>query len=168
MFFPCWSGNKFYLATVDDSLYRFVCPVYLHLLFFYSIWLWLFLCSKPDAPAPLATKIYYSQRNNRLRSALCHIYHESVASSKELCSSVVNSEFSNGSAYQSQTLTQKVMSSQQIYNLYNKPRSFMFSFPFLVLYYLFSLLVVYYFVLGIEHDENVVHIRALLKRLVNN
>lgn len=28
-----------------------------------------------DVPIPLATKIYYSQRTNRLRSALGHLYH---------------------------------------------------------------------------------------------
>ncbi|KAI5650666.1 hypothetical protein M9H77_36671 [Catharanthus roseus] len=30
---------------------------------------------KKDVPIPLATKIYYSQRTNRLRSALGHLYH---------------------------------------------------------------------------------------------
>lgn len=29
----------------------------------------------PDVPAPLATKIYYSRGNSRLRSALAHLYH---------------------------------------------------------------------------------------------
>ncbi|XP_050373580.1 uncharacterized protein LOC126791205 isoform X2 [Argentina anserina] len=36
-------------------------------------------------PAPLATKVYYSQRSNRLRTALCHIYSEAVTSNKEPC-----------------------------------------------------------------------------------
>lgn len=38
-----------------------------------------------DVPFPLASKIYYSQRNNRLRSALGYLYWEAVASSKEIC-----------------------------------------------------------------------------------
>ncbi|CAI0466655.1 unnamed protein product [Linum tenue] len=32
---------------------------------------------KKDIPAPLATKIYYSQRSNRLRSAVAYMYHVS-------------------------------------------------------------------------------------------
>lgn len=43
-----------------------------------------------DIPVPLATKIYYSQRNNRLRSALNHLYCE--ASTKELCSDMPSSK----------------------------------------------------------------------------
>ncbi|PRQ39063.1 hypothetical protein RchiOBHm_Chr4g0420931 [Rosa chinensis] len=39
----------------------------------------------PYCPVPLATKVYYSQRSNRLRTALCHLYSEAVASNKELC-----------------------------------------------------------------------------------
>ncbi|GKA31178.1 hypothetical protein Tco_0717483 [Tanacetum coccineum] len=31
----------------------------------------------PSVPAPLATKIYYSQRTQRLRSAISHMYHRS-------------------------------------------------------------------------------------------
>ncbi|KAL0548328.1 hypothetical protein IC582_012776 [Cucumis melo] len=38
-----------------------------------------------NVPFPLASKIYYSQRNNRLRSALGYLYWEAVASSKEIC-----------------------------------------------------------------------------------
>lgn len=30
----------------------------------------------PDVPAPLATKIYYSQRNHNLRRAICHMFFE--------------------------------------------------------------------------------------------
>uniref|UniRef100_A0A9I9EC67 Uncharacterized protein n=1 Tax=Cucumis melo TaxID=3656 RepID=A0A9I9EC67_CUCME len=40
---------------------------------------------RTDVPFPLASKIYYSQRNNRLRSALGYLYWEAVASSKEIC-----------------------------------------------------------------------------------
>ncbi|KAK2438811.1 hypothetical protein QL285_023547 [Trifolium repens] len=36
-----------------------------------------------DFPAPLATKIYYSQRTNRLRAAIRHMYFENL--SEELC-----------------------------------------------------------------------------------
>ncbi|XP_022939133.1 uncharacterized protein LOC111445115 isoform X2 [Cucurbita moschata] len=39
-------------------------------------------------PFPLASKIYYSQRNNHLRSALGYLYWEAVASSKEICNTV--------------------------------------------------------------------------------
>ncbi|KAL6293244.1 hypothetical protein ACE6H2_001386 [Prunus campanulata] len=48
-------------------------------------------CCMPikDCPLPLATKVYYSQKSNRLRSALCHLYYEAVASTKELCSDMV-------------------------------------------------------------------------------
>jgi hypothetical protein len=45
-----------------------------------------------DIPVPLATKIYYSQRNNRHRSTLAHLYRE--ASTKELCSDMVSSKIS--------------------------------------------------------------------------
>lgn len=45
-----------------------------------------------DIPLPLATKIYYSQRNNRHRSALTHLYCE--AATKELCSDMVSSKIS--------------------------------------------------------------------------
>ncbi|XP_038900699.1 uncharacterized protein LOC120087804 isoform X3 [Benincasa hispida] len=41
-----------------------------------------------NVPFPLASKIYYSQRNNRLRSALGYLYWEAVASSKEICNMV--------------------------------------------------------------------------------
>ncbi|XP_023528787.1 uncharacterized protein LOC111791619 isoform X2 [Cucurbita pepo subsp. pepo] len=39
-------------------------------------------------PFPLASKIYYSQRNNRLRSTLSYLYWEAVSSSKEICNMV--------------------------------------------------------------------------------
>ncbi|KAH0992866.1 hypothetical protein GBA52_004349 [Prunus armeniaca] len=50
-------------------------------------------CCMPikDCPRPLATKVYYSQKSNRLRSALCHLYYEAVASTKELCSDMRDS-----------------------------------------------------------------------------
>ncbi|KAI4317651.1 hypothetical protein L6164_025505 [Bauhinia variegata] len=48
---------------------------------------------KKDFPAPLATKIYYSQRNNRLRAALGHLYFQQ--SSEELCSDFASPKLSN-------------------------------------------------------------------------
>ncbi|XP_059454337.1 uncharacterized protein LOC132184637 isoform X2 [Corylus avellana] len=45
-----------------------------------------------NIPVPLATKIYYSQRNNRHRSTLAHLYRE--ASTKELCNDMVSSKIS--------------------------------------------------------------------------
>lgn len=32
-------------------------------------------CTESDVPAPLATKMFYSQRNQRLRSALTYLYY---------------------------------------------------------------------------------------------
>lgn len=46
-----------------------------------------------DFPAPLATKMYYSQRNNRLRAALRHLYFQE--SSSELCTDVTSPKLSN-------------------------------------------------------------------------
>ncbi|KAJ4823069.1 hypothetical protein Tsubulata_009595 [Turnera subulata] len=43
-----------------------------------------------DIPVPLATKIYYSQRNNRFRSAVAHMYH--VASVNGICPNMVTPE----------------------------------------------------------------------------
>lgn len=43
-----------------------------------------------DVPVPLATKIYYCQRSDLLRSDLARLYHES--SSKEYCSILVGAE----------------------------------------------------------------------------
>lgn len=46
-----------------------------------------------DFPAPLATKMYYSQRNNRLRAALRDLYFQE--SSNELCIDVATPNVSN-------------------------------------------------------------------------
>ena len=51
---------------------------------------------KSDVPAPLATKMFYSQRNHRLRSALTYLYYE--ASSKEHSGDFVNSKALQGNA----------------------------------------------------------------------
>ncbi|KAM0985006.1 hypothetical protein ACFX2I_012265 [Malus domestica] len=45
-----------------------------------------------DCPLPLATKVYYSQRGNRLRSDLSHLYHEAMASTEELCGDMRDSQ----------------------------------------------------------------------------
>ncbi|KAG9140948.1 hypothetical protein Leryth_010474 [Lithospermum erythrorhizon] len=42
---------------------------------------------KTDVPVPIATKVYYSQRNNRLRSSLSQLYHGS--SSTDHCTELV-------------------------------------------------------------------------------
>ncbi|KAK9288970.1 hypothetical protein L1049_017441 [Liquidambar formosana] len=47
-----------------------------------------------DVPVPLATKMYYSQRNHRLRSALSLMYYE--ASSKEHCSDLESPKVLHG------------------------------------------------------------------------
>ncbi|CAL5413211.1 unnamed protein product [Camellia sinensis] len=46
-----------------------------------------------DAPAPLATKVFYSQRNHRLRSALTYLYYE--ASFEEHSGDLVNQKTLN-------------------------------------------------------------------------
>ncbi|KAM6566017.1 hypothetical protein CsatA_025145 [Cannabis sativa] len=68
---------------------------------------------KANMSVPLATKIYYSQRNNRLRSAFCHLYYETVASTEEVCSGTANKKI-NDNVYQSQTSSQKDESLRQI------------------------------------------------------
>ncbi|PON80276.1 hypothetical protein PanWU01x14_007260 [Parasponia andersonii] len=67
-----------------------------------------------DTPVPFATKIYYSQRNNRLRSALSHLYYEAVASAEEFCRDTVNTNLSNENVYHSQASSQKDTSPHQI------------------------------------------------------
>ncbi|XAR57134.1 hypothetical protein NMG60_11025166 [Bertholletia excelsa] len=49
-----------------------------------------------DIPVPLATKVFYSQRNRRLRSALTFLYNES--SSKECSGDLMNSRELQGNA----------------------------------------------------------------------
>lgn len=46
------------------------------------------LIMKNDFPAPLATKIYYSQRRNRLRASIRHLYFQNLC--EELCTDVVS------------------------------------------------------------------------------
>ncbi|GAB2266256.1 hypothetical protein Dimus_001277 [Dionaea muscipula] len=47
-----------------------------------------------NAPVPLATKVYYSQRNNRLRAAINYMYHGT--SRIELCKSKENLKAARG------------------------------------------------------------------------
>uniref|UniRef100_A0A6P4ACI2 uncharacterized protein LOC107426928 isoform X1 n=1 Tax=Ziziphus jujuba TaxID=326968 RepID=A0A6P4ACI2_ZIZJJ len=72
-----------------------------------------------DIPFPLASKVYYSQRSNRLRSALCRLYCESVASTKQLFSDPVNSEMLNETMIPSQASSQKNSPLKQRNNLLN-------------------------------------------------
>ncbi|XP_031247842.1 uncharacterized protein LOC116105573 [Pistacia vera] len=71
-----------------------------------------------DFPVPLATKIYYSQRNNRLKSALTHLYHE--ASSKEQGKDVVIPQAPCQSIVSLQTLPQGGSSQEQVGGMLNK------------------------------------------------
>ncbi|KAL5541788.1 hypothetical protein UlMin_009498 [Ulmus minor] len=75
-----------------------------------------------DTPVPLATKIFYSQRNSRLRSALFHVYRETVASAKELCCDVVNTNTPNEQVNPSQVSSRKDLSLEQIDLLLNNER----------------------------------------------
>ncbi|KAL7178069.1 hypothetical protein ACSBR2_031260 [Camellia fascicularis] len=63
-----------------------------------------------DAPAPLATKVFYSQRNHRLRSALTYLYYE--ASFVEHSGDLVNQKTLN--AMQLQVSSPKNFSYEQI------------------------------------------------------
>lgn len=56
-----------------------------------------------DIPVPLASKIYYSQRNNHFRSAVTHLYH--VTSTKESFSNMMPQE-------QSRETTMKIQACQ--------------------------------------------------------
>ncbi|XP_021656984.2 uncharacterized protein LOC110647455 isoform X2 [Hevea brasiliensis] len=62
-----------------------------------------------DIPVPLATKIYYSQRNNRLRSAVAHMYQASAEVSQETIIQLPSSSC-------------KECSPEQVDNLLNKKR----------------------------------------------
>ncbi|PSR92652.1 SCA7 domain-containing protein [Actinidia chinensis var. chinensis] len=65
-----------------------------------------------DVPAPLATKMFYSQRNHRLRSALTYLYYE--ASSKEHSGDFVNSKALQGNAVPLQVSSPKNFSHGKI------------------------------------------------------
>lgn len=53
-----------------------------------------FLVTKSGVPVPLATKMYYSQRNHRLRSAISHLYF--AASNEGHCSDMVSPKVLQG------------------------------------------------------------------------
>jgi hypothetical protein len=77
----------------------------------------LFVCS--DFPAPLATKIYYSQRTNRLRAAIRHMYFENL--SEELCTDGAGQKTSShGEMVALQDSSQGDPSFEQISNVLNK------------------------------------------------
>ncbi|KAI9196291.1 hypothetical protein LWI28_022667 [Acer negundo] len=68
-----------------------------------------------DVPVPLATKIYYSQRNNRLKSTFSNMYQE--ASIKELCNDVTIPQVSNQNAIPVQASSQRSPSHKQVDDL---------------------------------------------------
>ncbi|XP_022760487.1 uncharacterized protein LOC111306810 isoform X2 [Durio zibethinus] len=68
-----------------------------------------------DLPVPLSTKMYYSQRNSRLRLALSHQYF--VTSTKELCSDMVSQQASQQSTMLLQASSQGVCPLEQVDNL---------------------------------------------------
>lgn len=71
-----------------------------------------------DFPAPLATKIYYSQRTNRLRAAIRHMYFENL--SEELCTDVAGQKTSLGETVALQDSSLGDPSFQQMDNVLNK------------------------------------------------
>ncbi|KAI4345485.1 hypothetical protein L6164_012606 [Bauhinia variegata] len=76
---------------------------------------------KKDFPAPLATKMYYSQRNNRLRAALSQLYYQE--SSKELCTELAGPNLSNEKIAVFQDLSQGDACEQNVDEL-NKKKSY--------------------------------------------
>ncbi|AET04742.2 hypothetical protein MtrunA17_Chr8g0384271 [Medicago truncatula] len=73
---------------------------------------------KNDFPAPLATKIYYSQRTNRLRAAIRHMYFENL--NEELCTDVAGQKTSPGEIVALQDSSLGDPSFQQMNNVLNK------------------------------------------------
>ncbi|XP_073268153.1 uncharacterized protein [Populus alba] len=67
-------------------------------------------------PAPLATKVYYSQRNTRLRSAVAYLYHATSAEGLNM----VNSELSQESIMQLLASSQKGSLDAQTNDLINE------------------------------------------------
>ncbi|XVF38631.1 hypothetical protein REPUB_Repub20aG0118900 [Reevesia pubescens] len=66
-------------------------------------------------PIPLSTKMYYSQRNNRLRLALSHQYF--VTSTEELCTDMISRQASQQSTMLLQVSSQGVRPLEQVDNL---------------------------------------------------
>ncbi|KAG8658792.1 hypothetical protein MANES_03G190800v8 [Manihot esculenta] len=73
-----------------------------------------------DIPVPLATKIYYSQRNTRLRLAVARMYHS--ASAKGINSNVVSPEVSQETIIQLQASSCKGNSLVQVDNSLSKKK----------------------------------------------
>lgn len=69
-----------------------------------------FLKTKSGVPVPLATKMYYSQRNHRLRSAVSHLYF--AASNQEHISDLVNPKVLQGCMMR-QASSPKILSNEQ-------------------------------------------------------
>lgn len=70
-----------------------------------------------DFPAPLATKIYYSQRTNRLRAAIRHLYFQDL--SGELCTDV-GPKTSHGEMVSLHDSSHRDPSFEQMDNVLNK------------------------------------------------
>ncbi|KAJ4722252.1 Sgf11 (Transcriptional regulation protein) protein [Melia azedarach] len=73
-----------------------------------------------DVPAPLASKIYYSQRNNRLKSSLTHLYHG--ASVQQCGRNVAIPEAPKNNTMSLEALRQGCSSQEQMDNLLHKKR----------------------------------------------
>ncbi|XP_062176227.1 uncharacterized protein LOC133881304 isoform X2 [Alnus glutinosa] len=73
-----------------------------------------------NIPVPLATKMYYSQRNNRHRSAVTHLYCE--ASTKEHCSDMVSSKISQENMIPSQSSSPRDSSVEPMDEMLNRKR----------------------------------------------
>lgn len=71
-----------------------------------------------DIPVPLATKIYYSQRNTRLRLAVARMYH--AASAKGINSNVVSPEVSQETIIQLPASSCKGCTHEQVGGLNKK------------------------------------------------
>ncbi|KAA8548523.1 hypothetical protein F0562_000210 [Nyssa sinensis] len=80
-----------------------------------------------DVPVPLATKMFYSQRNHRLRSALSHLYYESL--NREHCVDLVNTKVLQGNTIPFQTSSAKNFSREQIGEKQNKKQRDKCSLP---------------------------------------
>ncbi|XP_027358853.1 uncharacterized protein LOC113867635 isoform X2 [Abrus precatorius] len=72
---------------------------------------------KNDFPAPLATKIYYSQRTNRLRATIRHLFFQNL--SEQLCTDVVCPKTSDAEMVAFQHSSQRNPSFDQVTNVHN-------------------------------------------------
>jgi hypothetical protein len=97
-----WSClSPFWFLTLDVLLSRYYIMI---------------CCIKSDIPAPLAAKVYYSQRNTRLRSAVAYLYHATSAEGLNM----VNSELSQESIMQLLASSQKGSLDAQTNDLINE------------------------------------------------